>query len=152
MHVVRPFNTRSTPPDVVGEVRVAVTYRGPKGEATVENVLVDTGATHTVIDAGLAEALGLAPRWRHTFETANGFRDLDVAEAEVKILGRSMKMPVAIADLKLVAMTAFETRLQDRPRVRGRREPTAGFLFGASLSDVGPVGFRVEQTLDFGRT
>ena len=144
MHVVRSFNTQSMSPDVVGEVRVAVTYRGPKGEATVDNVLVDTGATHTVIDAGLAEALGLVPRWRHTFETANGFRDLDVAEAEVEILGRSMKMSVAIADLNLVGMTTLENLGFKVDPVRKRLEPTTGFLFGASLSDVGPVGLRVE--------
>ena len=135
-------------PDAMGEVRVAVTFRGPKGEATVEDVLVDTGATHTVIEAGLADALGLVPRWRHTFETANGLRDLDVAEAEVKILGRSMMMSVAIAELNLVGMTTLENLGFKVDPVRRRLEPTTGFLFGALLSDVGPVGLGVEQPLE----
>ena len=152
MHVVLPFNTMPMPSSGVGEVRVAVTFRGPKGVATVQDVLVDTGATHTVVESALAKTLGLVPRWRHTFETANGLRDLDVAEAEVEILGRSMGMSVAIADLNLVGMTTLENLGFKVDPVRRRLEPTTGFLLGALLPDVSPVGLRIEQPLDLRRT
>jgi len=138
------------PADPMGDVRVTVTFRGPKGTATVGNVLVDTEATHTVIEAGLAEALGLTPRWRHTFETANGLRDLDVAEAEVEILGRSMVMSVAIAHLNLVGMTTLENLGFKVDLVRRRLEPTTGFLFAASCPDQSPVGLGVEQAIGLG--
>src|SRR5206468_1335965 len=80
-HVVRALNTRAMAAQTMGEVRVPVTFRGPKGAATVEDVLVDTGATHTAVVSGLAAALGLVARWRHPFETANGRRDCDIALA-----------------------------------------------------------------------
>src|SRR5207247_6030439 len=92
----------------MGEVRVPVTFRGPKGAATVEDVLVDTGATHTAVESGLAEALGLVPRWRHPFDTANGPRNFDIALAEAEILGRSMPMSGVIADGTVGGSTALE--------------------------------------------
>ncbi|TLZ70970.1 MAG: aspartyl protease [Methanobacteriota archaeon] len=125
----------------MGEVRVPVTFRGPKGAATVEDVLVDTGATHTAVESGLAEALGLVPRWRHPFETANGPRDFDIALAEVEILGRSMPMSVVIADVNLVGMTTLESLGFKVDPVQRRLEPTVGVLYSvADPETTTPIG------------
>ena len=57
----------------VGHVMVTVTLRGLKGERRVENVLVDTGATWTVIPPEVAEDIGVIEfPWEIEAKTADG--------------------------------------------------------------------------------
>lgn len=57
----------------MGHIAVTVTLRGLKGERRSENVLVDTGATWTVIPPRLAEEIGaIELPWEVEAKTADG--------------------------------------------------------------------------------
>ena len=52
-------------------------------------VMVDTGATTTVIPRGILAGLGIRPTQRDTFEYANGQKvELDLAQANARVEGR----------------------------------------------------------------
>lgn len=66
------------------------------GEHSVEiEALVDTGATYTVLPTGVLDRLGIEPARQHTFELADGRRQvMDVGSALVTIDGASEVTPV----------------------------------------------------------
>ena len=62
------------------------------------NALVDTGATFSVLPAGVAAELGLEPTDRTRVDTAAGALEMDLAWAFVEVNGRRAPTPVIIND------------------------------------------------------
>lgn len=57
--------------------------------------IVDTGATYTALPTGMLERLGVVPTRRHTFELADGRRQvMDVGSTRVKMNGATGVTPV----------------------------------------------------------
>lgn len=70
---------------------------GLDGEHSLDiEATVDTGATYTVLPAGMLKQLGISPTRKLTFELADGRRQvMDVGRAWVTIDGASEVTPVA---------------------------------------------------------
>jgi aspartyl protease family protein len=85
----------------MGHVRVTVKIGHParRDEAVeVENVLVDTGATWTVIPRSLADHLGLEVLGRKRVQTANGEITVDHSYAYVELEGHETVSDIMITD------------------------------------------------------
>jgi len=85
----------------VGEVYVQVKVHGPRGSVVLDEVLVDTGAIHSMVDRATAELLGIVPEARGEFDIIGGSVEL--------IHGRSFRVPVILGDQNLVGLTTLET-------------------------------------------
>ncbi len=120
----------------MGETVVKVTIRGPRGSRTIK-AIVDTGATNTTIERGLAEQLGIAAIDRQEVVLANGKSDtIDVGSAELEIQGTTRVVPIFIYDTNLIGLTTLEAAgLRVNPITR-RLEKVPGRLLGLRLKDV----------------
>jgi len=93
----------------VGEVYVQVKVHGPRGSVVLDEVLVDTGAIHSMVDRATAELLGIVPEARGEFDIIGGSVELPLGTAVLEILGRSFRVPVILGDQNLVGLTTLET-------------------------------------------
>ncbi len=85
-----------------------MTVRGTHGSRTLR-ATVDTGATNTTIERGLAEELGIAALDQQEVVLANGDSDtVGVGSAQVEIQGIKRVVPVFIYDSNLVGLTTLE--------------------------------------------
>src|SRR5437899_2353668 len=92
----------------VGEVYARVRVHGPRGSVELERVLVDTGATHSMVDRTIADRLGIPPE-RHTrFAVVGGTIEFPVGLALLEIEGQSFRVPVILGDRNLVGLTTLE--------------------------------------------
>jgi len=84
----------------MGHVVVSVAFTNPYDltKSAVEEGLVDTGATRSVIPARLAEALGLQAIGRARVKTASGEEELPLSWAFVEIAGRKDVSSLLIRD------------------------------------------------------
>src|SRR5437867_2000146 len=85
----------------MGHVRVTIRLAHPtrrEQAIEIENVLVDTGATWTVIPRSLADQLGLETLGRKTVRTANGDVEVDHSFAFIEYAGRNSVSDVMITD------------------------------------------------------
>jgi len=90
--------------ETVAEVRIA----GPKGSKVLRAV-VDTGATNSVIDEGLAKELGVTPTRADDVVLADGSIDrVGVGTAEFEIEGIRQMVPVYIYRGNLIGLTTLE--------------------------------------------
>jgi clan AA aspartic protease len=81
---------------------------GPKG-SKVLRVVVDTGATNTVIDEGLARELGIMATRGDEVVLADGSVDkVGVGSAQVEIQGVTQSVPVYIYKETLIGLTTLE--------------------------------------------
>ncbi len=119
-----------TPP--VGEVFVRIKIHGPLGSASLEQVLVDTGAIHTMLDQVLAADLGIRPEGRGEFTIIGGTTVLPLGMAVVEIEGKSFRVPVILGDQNLVGLTTLETLGFGVDPVERRLVPRPGVLFPAA--------------------
>jgi clan AA aspartic protease len=88
----------------MAEIRVT----GPKGSKSLRAV-VDTGATNTVIDEGLAEELGIVATRGDEVVLADGSVDkVGVSSARVEIEGVTQMVPVYIYKETLIGLTTLE--------------------------------------------
>ena len=119
----------------MGETVVKVTIRGPRGSRTIE-ATVDTGATNTTIERGLAQQLGIAAIDRQEVVLANGKSDtVGVGSAELKIQGTTRVVPIFIYGTNLIGLTTLEAAgLRVNPITR-QLEKVPGKLLGLRLKD-----------------
>ncbi len=84
-------------------------YHG--GELRPVDVLVDTGAAHSVIDSDLLESLNLSPQRYETFELADGdTREWGVGTARFVYMDKDAWCPVVFGpkDANLLGATTLE--------------------------------------------
>jgi clan AA aspartic protease len=99
----------------MGHVRVAVRISHPYRQDSaveVQDALVDTGATLTVVPRALAVELGLDIRGRNQVRTASGLVVVDRSMAWIQIEGRDGDVQVSISDTypeMLIGVTTLET-------------------------------------------
>lgn len=125
----------------MGHVRVNLTLAGPKGRCTLRRILVDTGATFTVVDPETVTSLGLPTASRRVrIELGNGrFVRAQCAFATARIGRREMPtVVVAFRGAKPVlgAETLEALGLGVDPR-RGRliaERPSAHALYYGTTS------------------
>lgn len=92
----------------MGETIVEITIRGTRGSRTIRAV-VDTGATNTTLEKGLANQLGIEALDRQEVVLADGKSDtVGVGSAEVEIQGIRRVVPLFIYDSNLVGLTTLE--------------------------------------------
>ena len=108
---------------------VTVKVHGPRGSVELPRVLVDTGATHSVIERSLAERLGIEPEARGTFDIVGGELELPLSTAVLEIEGRSFRVPVILGDQNLVGFTTLETLLFAIDPMTLKLIPRHGILF-----------------------
>jgi clan AA aspartic protease len=86
--------------DTVGHVTVRVVLTSPYDPArsVVEEALIDTGATRSVIPARLAEALGLQAIGHARVRTASGEEELPLSWAFVEIAGKKDVSSLLVSD------------------------------------------------------
>ena len=90
--------------ETVAEIRIG----GPNGSKTVRAV-VDTGATNTVIDEGLAGELGIIATRADEVVLADGSVDkVGVGSAEVQIQGIKQVVPVYVYRRNLIGLTTLD--------------------------------------------
>jgi clan AA aspartic protease len=117
----------------MGTFTIKVEIGDPQGQRweTIE-VLVDSGASHTLVPASILRRLGVIPDERWPFDLAdNRIVEYDVGEASIKIDGRRRHTVVAFgeegAQPLLGAATLEEFRLGIDP-VRRQLIPIRGLL------------------------
>lgn len=92
----------------MGETMAEIRVTGPKGSKSLRAV-VDTGATNTVIDEGLAEELGIVATRGDEVVLADGSVDkVGVSSARVEIEGVTQMVPVYIYKETLIGLTTLE--------------------------------------------
>lgn len=106
-------------------VRIRIS-KGPSGPARQLRVLVDTGATCTMLPKGLLESLGVEPSGTEQVRLADGrLVEWDVGEAYVRYGKFATHTWVLFGESKglsvLGALTLEELRLQVDPRSRRLR-------------------------------
>jgi clan AA aspartic protease len=113
----------------VGQFHQNVRLRGEK--AVTVRMLVDTGATYSVISQALARKVGITrPAWPLTMTLADGRRTkVDAGLVRFSILGREAVMTLLVGDVvePILGMEALEVLgLTVEPRKR-RLKATRGF-------------------------
>src|ERR1041384_7590679 len=80
----------------MGLTRVAVKLRKPGSqEALSETLLVDTGATDSMIGTSILRRLGVVPVGKRTYELATGeLQDFEVGYAELSFMGDTIQTRV----------------------------------------------------------
>jgi clan AA aspartic protease len=92
----------------VGETMAEIRVTGPKGSKSLRAV-VDTGATNTVIDEGLAKELGIVATRGDEVVLADGsVGKVGVGSALVEIEGVTQMVPVYIYKETLIGLTTLE--------------------------------------------
>jgi clan AA aspartic protease len=102
----------------VGTFSVGVQVSGPSRDRFERvDVLVDTGATYTVLPRPLLEDLGIVPHTRGRFALADGTEtELDLGRAWIRFDGREEYTLVVFGDDALLgAVTLEEFRLAPDP-------------------------------------
>jgi aspartyl protease family protein len=92
----------------MGETVAEILIRGQRASKLVR-AIVDTGATNTVVDEGLAKELGISPTRADEVMLANGsVEKVGVGSAEVEIQGISQIVPIYIYKGTLIGLTTLE--------------------------------------------
>ena len=115
----------------VGKVYTRVRVEGPRGSVELDRVLVDTGATHSMIERGIADDLGIQPERRMQFAVVGGTIEFPVGLALLEIEDRRFRLPVVLGDHNLIGLTTLETLGFGVDSVRKRLVPVRGILFPA---------------------
>ena len=119
----------------MGTFLVKVTLSHPEQRATqlALDLLVDTGATWSLIPGDAAAALGITPSETRTVRTAEGRRlDLPLGEVRFTVDGRSLTTPCLIAAagapplLSAVTLEAFGLAVDPVQKIL---VPVTGLLF-----------------------
>lgn len=116
----------------MGEVYAHLKVHGPLGTEEVERVLIDTGATHSMVDRALADRLGIEPEATMKFVVVGGEVELPMGPAILELEGRRFTVPVVLGDRNLVGLTTLETLQFTVDPIGGRLVPRAGILFPAA--------------------
>ncbi len=99
----------------MGEIHASIIVRNPtEPERSWEGVLmVDTGATDTLIPRPHLEAIGLKPRGQRIYEMADGSQiTMDVTFAEVEIMGEVVGSRIVFGEADtepLLGVTALQS-------------------------------------------
>ncbi len=119
----------------MGEVLVRVKVSGPNGSAELDDVLVDTGAIHSMLERALADRLGIRPEVQTRFRIVGGHSVLPLGTAVFEVAGKRFRVPVILGDLNLVGLTTLEIlglavdpvdeTLVDKPGILYRATATA---------------------------
>lgn len=102
----------------MGTFRVRIEVGGPdRVRFEPVDVLVDTGATYTVLPRALLHELGVAPHTRAPFVVADGREvELEIGRAWIRIDGRQEHSLVVFGESSLLgAVTLEEFRLAPDP-------------------------------------
>ena len=82
----------------MGLFHVAAVLTGPTGVVATRELLVDTGATFTVLPKTVAMALGLVTLREQPLRIAGGRREVwPLAEVRIELAGRAVTTPCLIA-------------------------------------------------------
>lgn len=82
-----------------------------------------------MIEAALAERLGIQPESRMEFDIVGGFVELPLGTAVFEIEGRSFRVPVVLGDTNLIGLTTLETLQLTVDPIAGRLVSRRGILF-----------------------
>lgn len=115
----------------VGEVVARVRVHGPHGSVELERVLVDTGATHTMVDRAITDRIGIPPERRTRVTVVGGTVEFPVGLALLEIEGQSFRVPVILGDRNLVGLTTLEILGFTVDPVENRLVPKTGILYPA---------------------
>ena len=85
---------------LMGHVCVSATFQGQKGRRRLDRLLVDTGATHTILPSALAGDIGVfSTPYKIQLTWADMSRkEASVGLAEVEVEGRREPVEIAIVD------------------------------------------------------
>ena len=84
----------------MGQVYATVTFHGKKGKRVVDHLLVDTGATYTIIPSSLADEIGVFVTPYHiqlTLADASK-KSASIGLTEVEVEGRRQPVEIAIVE------------------------------------------------------
>ena len=82
----------------MGLFHVAAVLTGPTGVVATQELLVDTGATFTVLPKMLASELGLTTIREQPLRIAGGRREIwPLAEVRIEVAGRAVTTPCLVA-------------------------------------------------------
>lgn len=84
----------------MGHVYVSATFHGEKGKRRLDRILVDTGATYTILPPSLADEIGVfATPYRTRLTLADMSRkSATIGLAEVEVEGRREPVEIAVVD------------------------------------------------------
>lgn len=116
----------------VGEVYARVRVHGSRSSIELERVLVDTGATHSMITRGIADSLGIQPERTTRFAVIGGTIEFPVGLAVLEIEGQSFRVPVILGDRNLIGLTTLETLGFVVDPLENRLIPRPGILYPAA--------------------
>jgi len=118
----------------MGHIEVEVTLSDIQQTKSIKiNALVDTGATLSVIPEEISKELNLSKTGEKAkVLTAKGIEKLELAHANIEIMGKKRIMPVLISkeiDKVLIGVTTLEAmNLKVNPKTQQLEEVTA-FLY-----------------------
>ncbi len=115
----------------MGTFRVQVRLTGPSGHVEDTELLVDTGATVTVVPTPLAGRLGLTPKWTQAVVIAGGRRETwPITEVRLAIDGREITTPCFIAPdgPALLGAVALESLFLAVDPIAKRLTPVEGII------------------------
>ncbi|HYU06093.1 MAG TPA: retroviral-like aspartic protease family protein [Thermoplasmata archaeon] len=116
----------------VGEVYARMRVHGPRGSLELERVLVDTGATHSMVERRIADRLGIPAERRTRFAVVGGTIEFPVGLALLEIEGQSFRVPVILGDRNLVGITTLEILGFAVDPVENKLIPKTGVLYPAA--------------------
>ena len=97
----------------MGVTYVEATVTGPSGASRTVDLLVDSGATYSVLPTDVWQALGLEPKRSVDFTLADGTRiSRSVSEARFAVQGEQAHSPVVLGepgDAAILGMVTLET-------------------------------------------
>jgi len=121
--------SKNTMASRVGEVYTRVRVHGPRGSFELEQVLVDTGAIHSMIDRGVADRLGITSERRTRVAVVGGTIEFPVGLALLEIEGQSFRVPMILGDQNLIGLTTLETLGFAVDPVERKLVPKPGILY-----------------------
>ena len=121
----------------MGVTHVEATIRNPAepGRSWRGRFLVDTGAIDSLVPRRHLEAIGLEPKGRRVYETADGREvEMDVTTADIEVMGEITAGLIVVADAEaepLLGVTALESvGIELDPRTQGLKKLPAVRLKG----------------------
>jgi aspartyl protease family protein len=113
----------------MGTFRVKIGVGAERGRYESVDVLVDTGATYTVLPRGLLHDLGVVPHTRAPFVIADGSQiELEVGRAWIRIGDQEEPSRVVFGDTALLGAVTLEEFLLAPDPVGQRLVPVEGLL------------------------
>ena|SRR5688572_12974872 len=113
----------------MGTFRVEIGVGADRARYESVDVLVDTGATYTVLPRALLEELGVVRHTRAPFVIADGSRvELEIGRAWIRIDGREEVSLVVFGDTALLGAVTLEGFLLAPDPIGQRLVPVEGLL------------------------